>query len=254
MPDLDIPVVAARDELLGAERVGGDLEDRAQVAEVVVELLLGVRGRAAVDVAVHGAAVIDVGVLLVEVDRQPGRLALELRLGARLLGRVRDELHLHEVAALEALVDGPLLDEAVHRDRDQELALVVVVDPLDLCDHVRVRAVHVAVLAREDVARRADLLVHAAHVKYLYAAVQLPDRDDLGLLLGKVDGVHRGLCLDDAFREGRVFERVEQDGAVVLEVFFVAVAVLGHAQREQLVVLGVPADARDLVVLILAAL
>lgn len=68
MPYLDIPVIAAGDELLRQVRVGGYFEDWSEVAEVAVQVLLGVAGGAAVDRAGHGGAVVDVGVVAVEVD------------------------------------------------------------------------------------------------------------------------------------------------------------------------------------------
>jgi len=74
MPDLDVPVVAAADEVVGTERVSGHLEHWAHVAELALLLVFGVWRGTTVDVAVHGRALLQVGVALVKVDRQSAGL------------------------------------------------------------------------------------------------------------------------------------------------------------------------------------
>lgn len=95
------------------------------------------------DVAVHGRTVLNVSVQFVEVYGQTACVTLELALRPALLAWVCNQLHVHEVRALQSLVDGPLLDLAVQTDGHQEFALVVVVHPLDLSHHVGVRVGHV---------------------------------------------------------------------------------------------------------------
>jgi len=53
MPDLDVPVVAAADELVRTEGVGGHLEYRPHVPKLTLLLVFSLGSGTAVDVAVH---------------------------------------------------------------------------------------------------------------------------------------------------------------------------------------------------------
>lgn len=188
------------------------------MSELTVQLLFGVASTAPVDSARHGGAVVDVGVIAVEVNGQSWRVAVELALGVLLLGGVRDVLHVHEVVALQAFVDGPLLDLAVKTDADQEFALVLVVDPLHFGHGVGVRAGHVWIFTREDIPWTAYFFILLAHILHFHSTVQLADGKNLRFKWWEIDSHNTTFGSDDILRQFRVFQRVNQHSTFVFEV------------------------------------